>query len=341
MRNKSIHIKGLDGIRALAALILLWSHLAQECFATWFANGGGKISSWLPVCCAYVFFVLSGFLAGFKPSSNISLSKYYKKKAKRILPLYYFYIIFAIVVFMLMGRGDEVINSSLWFYIIPLPNIPFSGFGNAILPLAHLWFIGSLLVFYLIFPLVERWSGDKLLKTSAIIAIAWALAKWAIYLFIGKGTFVYKFWGTLGVDCMFLGVVLGILVKNGNKLISNISESSVISILAWLLFLTSGIYDNFIPSACRVEYMAVITCFLILSQLPMKPIVNLDNKVCDWLGGISYEIYVMQILVIILLSNLYTALGLSLPTIAIYAIVTAVVILVAWGVNRFVKLIFN
>jgi len=67
---------------------------------------------------------------------------------------------------------------------------------------------------------------------------------------------------------------------------------------------------------------------------PEKPVVNLDNKFCDWLGGISYEIYVMQILVIILLSDLYTLFGLSLPAVVIYAVVTAVVILVAWGVNK-------
>jgi len=214
-----------------------------------------------------VFFVVSGFLAGLRPSSNIPLKEYYRKKVKRILPLYYFYIVVAIGVFVLMGRSDEVINGTLWFYIFPLPNIPFCMI-NGILPLVHLWFIGSLLIFYLLYPLVERWSGDKLLKTSALIAILWMFGKFAIYAFSGKGTFIYRYWYTLGVDCMFLGVVLGVLVREKNKLIEKISNSGVIAILAWILFLTSRIYCRYIPSPCQIEFIAVITCFLIISQLP-------------------------------------------------------------------------
>jgi len=293
----------------------------------------GGVNNWLPVCCAYVFFVISGFLAGCRPSVNTPLTTYYKKKAKRILPLYYFYVVVSVMMFIITGRCAEVFKSSLLLYVLPVPNVAF-GLGLGIVPLVHLWFIGSLIIFYLVFPLIERWSGDKLLKVSGVIAVIWALAKWAIYIFIGKDTFIYRYWGTLGIDCMFLGVVLGILVKCGNELIKKLSDSSVVAILAWLLFMTSGLYGKYIPSACRVEYVAVISCFLILSQLPAKPIVNLDNKVFDWLGDISYEIYVMQILVIILLSELYTLLGLSLPAVIIYTVVTAVVIMVAWGVNK-------
>lgn len=333
-------LKGLDGIRTLAALILLWGHMSQSWFTKWGGWNDGLYSLNLPVCCAYVFFVLSGFLAGFRLNAVDSLHIYYKKKAKRILPQYYIYIVLAVIAFVALDRVSEVLNAWLWCYILPVPNIPFCN-GHGILPIVHLWFIGSLVIFYLVFPLVCRVSGDKILKTSVIIAVCWALVKWGLYAFVGKGTFIYKYWGCAGMDCLFGGVALGILVRDGNRIIQRISDSKWIAVIAWLLFLTSGLYGNFIPSACRVEYIAIITCLLILSQLPMKPVVNLDNKVCDWLGGISYEIYVMQILVIILLSNLYTALGLSLPTIAIYAIVTAVVILVAWGMNRLVKLIFN
>lgn len=331
----SSHIKGLNGLRAIAAIILLLGHTTQNEFATWISWGG--VNNWLPVCCAYIFFVISGFLAGIKPSGDVALPVYYKKKAKRILPLYYLYVFVVIGVFVLIGRDSEVINSNLWLYIIPFPNIPFT-WTAGIVPLVHLWFIGSLLFFYIIYPLIERWSGDNLLKVSVIITLVWALAKWAIYIFIGKGC-LYRFWGTLGIDCLFLGVVLGILVRDKNKWIEKVSTSNIVAVVAWILFLTSGLYGKYIPSACRVEYIAIITCLLILSQFPERPIVNLENKVCDWLGGISYEIYVFQIIVIILMFNLYTSFGLSLPAIIIYAAVTTVVILVAWGVNKLLRLV--
>ena len=298
----------------------------------------GGVNSWLPVCCAYVFFVLSGFLAGFRLNTVDSLSVYYKKKAKRILPQYYIYIVLAIIAFIALGRGSEVLNAWLGCYVLPVPNIPFCN-GHGILPVVHLWFIGSLVTFYLVFPLICRVSGNKILKTSVIIAVCWALAKWGLYAFVGKGTFIYKYWGCAGMDCLFGGVALGILVRDGNRIIQRISESKWIAVIAWVLFLASGLYGNFIPSACRVEYIAIITCLLILSQLPMTPIVNLDNKVCDWLGGISYEIYVMQILVIILLDTLYAYLGLHWHIAVIYFAVTAIVIAVAWGMNRLMCLL--
>lgn len=334
MLNK-IHLKGLNGLRAIAAIVLLWGHTSQDCFAMW----GKDISITLPVCCAYVFFVISGFLAGYKPSVNVPIATYYKKKAKRILPLYYLYLLFAILAFVIMGRCDDVFNLNLLFYIIPIPNIPFSGCGTAILPLVHLWFIGSLILFYLLFPLIERLCGKNLLKTSAAIAICWILLKIAIYVFVGKGTFIYKYCGTLGVDCLYGGVALGILVRDENVWIDKIKESSLASMSAWLLFLTSGLYQNYVPSVIRVDYIAILTGVLILSQLTEKPFINLDNKIFDWIGDVSYEIYVFQILLLILMSTMYNYLCISLPTVVIYLLTTTMVIIVAWGANEICKTI--
>ncbi|MBE6312290.1 MAG: acyltransferase [Bacteroidales bacterium] len=327
-----MRIKGLDGIRAICAFVLLWGHLTQEEFATWI-DSNASIRMYLPACCAYVFFVISGFLAGYKQSNEDSILTYYKKKAKRILPLYYLYVIIVIGAFAFIGRINEVLNDSFWWYLFLMPNVPFCGFFAPVLPLVHLWFIGSLLLFYLTFPIVKKFCGEKLLNASVIIAIVWALTKWMIYWFIGKETFIYRLWGTAGLDCMFAGVALGILVRKKNKLINIISKSNLLSVLTWLLFIMSGLYGMLIPSPVRVEYIAILACVLIISQLSENPIINLDNKVFDWLGSISYEIYVIQILIIILLSELYMSCSLCLPAVLIYAIVTIVVIFFSWGIH--------
>ena len=334
-----MYIKGLNGIRAIAATVLLLGHASQIDFAQWFTNNGlsqsGRID-YLPVCCAYVFFVISGFLSGFKSSKNKPLKDYFEKKAKRILPLYYFYIACSIIAFALLGRIDEIANVNLLFYLFPVPQLPFTGCGTAILPLVHLWFIGSLLLFYFVFPIVEKLSGNKIFRISLVIAICWFLLKCGLYIFVGKGTFVYKFVGVSALDCLFGGVALGVLVKKGNNVINKIVNSNIIAVIAWLLFLASGVYGNYIPSPVRVEYMAIITGLLILSQLNAKPIINLENRVCNWVGGISYEIYVMQILVIILLSTLYLNFNLHLQAVCIYLSVVITVILVAWGTNKLI-----
>lgn len=335
-----MYIKGLNGIRAIAAIVLLLGHASQTWFVSWFDDADFYLAeNFLPVCCAYVFFVISGFLSGYKSSKNKHIKEYFAKKTKRILPLYYFYIACSIIAFALLGRIDEIANVNLLFYLFPVPQLPFSGCGTAILPLVHLWFIGSLLLFYILFPIVEKYSGDKLLKVSLIISICWFLLKCGLYIFVGKETFVYKFVGVSALDCLFGGVALGVLVKKGNNVINKIVNSNIIAVIALLLFLASGFYGNHIPSPVRVEYIAIITSLLILSQLNAKPIINLENRVCNWVGGISYEIYVMQILVIILLSTLYLNFNLHLKAVCIYLSVVTTVILVAWGTNKLLRMI--
>jgi peptidoglycan/LPS O-acetylase OafA/YrhL len=61
--------------------------------------------------------------------------------------------------------------------------------------------------------------------------------------------------------------------------------------------------------------------------------------VCDFVGKISYGIYVIHPLLIFGLSALYRGAGIQLPTTAatilIYCIITAATILVAWLSYRF------
>jgi len=54
------HIKGLNGIRALAAIVLLCGHLAQSDFSTWFASGGVELIGY-----QYVARMCSLLLVGF------------------------------------------------------------------------------------------------------------------------------------------------------------------------------------------------------------------------------------------------------------------------------------
>lgn len=328
----TIHLKGINGLRALVALVILWGHIPQDAFAKW-----SEVKSLpLPICCAYVFFVISGFLSGFRHSSIESFACYYKSKVKRIFPLYYSYLLIAVFVYCLFGWPDEVIDNRLFYYLFLVPNIPFCS-ASGLVPVVHLWFIGSLLLFYLIFPIIVNLGKGRMLKLSAIICIFWALSKWAIYLFVGKDTFLYRYWGITGFDCAFAGVFFGVLFREKSVQVYSFLDSTFykgIAILAWVLFLSSGLYGSFLPAPVRVEYIVLLSICLIFDQLSNKPVLNLENKTCNWLGKVSYEIYVTQILIIVLLSSLYVKFNLSFPDYLVYLCVTGVVIFVSWLFNR-------
>ena len=76
----------------------------------------------------------------------------------------------------------------------------------------------------------------------------------------------------------------------------------VVAIIAWILFFTSGLYANYIPSPLRNEYIASISLLVIVAGLLRKPI--LENKVMNYLGQISYGIYVIHPLLIYVLTRI-------------------------------------
>ena len=97
MKNKE-HLKGLDSLRAIAALIVVWSHIEfikglknipQNNFI-FFPNAHFSVT---------LFFVLSGFLITFllvkefQKYQTISFKDFYIRRILRIWPLYYLIIL--------------------------------------------------------------------------------------------------------------------------------------------------------------------------------------------------------------------------------------------------------
>lgn len=146
---------GLDGLRAIAILVLVLGHCSQADF--WY--GTSSILTFpLPNGCLTILFVLSGFLAGLFAEKNVAdIKTYYSKRARRILPIYYLYIVLVIIIYILLGRSQEVLNAKLFYYIIPAGIIPFCK-SESILPLVHLWFLTPIIIFYLVHPWIEKWS---------------------------------------------------------------------------------------------------------------------------------------------------------------------------------------
>ena len=151
MSNDRLYLNGLDGLRSIAIFILVLGHCAQIDFVS---VGGVALKSMpFPAGCLTILFVLSGFLAGFfMEKNNSDILYYYKKRAGRILPVYYLYIAGVLLIYWFAGKASKVFVPNLWYYIIPAGIIPFCS-SNGILPLVHLWFVAVMVLFYLVFVL--------------------------------------------------------------------------------------------------------------------------------------------------------------------------------------------
>lgn len=128
--SKAIHLPGLNGLRAIAALSVMWGHVFQSTFGNW----GGVEGFALPVVADGVtlFFVISGFLITYlllneeAQSRHISIPRFYVRRILRIWPIYYLYMAIALTV------SHSWNDSNVWYYLFFGANIPFvltSGIG--------------------------------------------------------------------------------------------------------------------------------------------------------------------------------------------------------------------
>ena len=184
-------------------------------------------------------------------------------------------------------------------------------------------------MFYLSVPFVVKASKTSRIIPPLAISLFWLILKWSLYIFIGKDTFIYKFVGCTAFDILFLGFLVGIMASNESQVISKIADNKFVSIFTWVLFITLHYWGAYIPAPARTEVFAVISVLLILGQLSDKVLISLENKPLKWIGNISYEIYVIQIPVIISLSYLFEVLGIKPCGIIVYTICIIITILAA------------
>ncbi|MDB4926959.1 acyltransferase [Mucilaginibacter sp.] len=193
--NKLDYIPGLDGIRALAAFLVISTH--------WPNNSISLKFGWIGV---NIFFVLSGFLItrilvnekskDFKPY----IRNFFFKRALRILPIYYlFFLVTTLIIlftywFIPVLSHNEVILSAINSIKYDLPAYLTFTF-NTKLNLAyffnwhissnhfsgHVWSLAVEEQFYLIFPFIVYFSDTRTLKKIiiSIIIICPLMRLWA------------------------------------------------------------------------------------------------------------------------------------------------------------------
>lgn len=173
---------GLDAVRGLAILMVLCTHYFRFSPDTWLWAALNSVfkSSWLGVD---LFFSLSGFLITRiliqSREQEHYFRNFYARRALRIFPAYYLYLIF---VFFLFENFELAVSAAelqpwKWPLLCYVQNIVMTIDGTH-MPwrgLDHLWSLAVEEQFYLFWPLVVFMSPTRLLPRIciALIALAW------------------------------------------------------------------------------------------------------------------------------------------------------------------------
>lgn len=312
MRDKPIYFPGLNGLRAIAAIAVVITHIVLKLaefdldpyiFGV-FSDGKPK-GFFLGSYGVSIFFVLSGFLISYllleeKSQTGISIKKFYLRRILRIWPLYYLYLLISLITILIFGLDLNL--GSLFFYIFYAANIP-SILVTTLPLLAHYWSLGVEEQFYLFWPWVVK-KSSHLISLIVVLILGLTLTKVFLHLY-HPGSLLESAIHITRFHCMMMGALGAILYRNNNKLFLRVVDNKISQIFCWGIILLIATNRFHFISVIDNEVVSVVSVFLIVGQVNIKNrIVNLETSVFDYLGKISYGIYVIHPLLIFLFSKL-------------------------------------
>lgn len=316
--EKALYFSGLNGLRAIAAIAVLFSHTTMsfhsfglDSFIYGKNVDGNPKTTLLSGFGVSLFFTLSGFLITYllleeKKIKEINIKHFYFRRALRIWPLYYLYFVACIVTMIIFEI--PFLNSSVLFYAFMLPNIPFI-FGGMIGPISHFWSIGVEEQFYLFWPWIIK-KSNNVLKITITICISLIILKITVrYIDIlfhqGEMSWLYNLLHVIRFQCMLIGAIGGILYFQKNQLFLKIIDNLIVQSLSWLIIVLVAINKFHLISVIDNEFISVITVFIIIGQININNrIVNLDIAFFNFTGKISYGIYVIHPIIIFYISKI-------------------------------------
>lgn len=297
---KLIYHKSLDGVRAIAALMVMVFHFFSG------TNLPGSEWMFLKKIAVFgqtgvtLFFVLSGFLITRILLESKSLDGYFKnfyfRRVFRIFPLYYFFLlIFYFGYPVIFGAASTPFNQQFFYYTY-LQNFATTFHWNAIGP-DHFWSLAVEEHFYLFWPFVVYFLTNKQLLYVIIGIVLGALALRVYMLTEHFDVFYFTF---TRFDALAIGALLSLLeIKsvftsfNARKFLFVFVGVLIPTIAIWTF--VSGTANVFIQVIkyllLAIAYFGLIGYVLCLKK--EHPIgFFTSSKFMVFTGKISYGLYV-------------------------------------------------
>ena len=313
-KNESlaVYYPQIDSIRAIAVLFVLFHHYFTQ-----------KVTGLVPLgeFGVDIFFTLSGFLItgiliSYRSikSPGTAIKKFYFRRILRIFPVYYLYIFIAVLIF-----GREIPQKIIFWASIYGLNFYMINHGLITkYVFTHFWSLAVEEQFYLVWPFIILFLPFRYLKKIIVLAILISIG--FTYLNINIQLISYH-----PVSCM-QALATGGLVKyyslyDADKIMrfrKNLNLFLQLFISLWIC--TLFIYDLGVKYAYPVlRIFASLSTAVVL----IKIIFNLNGKRMNkflnsgklqFIGRISYGIYVYHILVLALVSPIIQKLVINFTT---------------------------
>jgi peptidoglycan/LPS O-acetylase OafA/YrhL len=305
-KSAKVFFPNLNGIRALAALMVVVSHI--ELHKTIFHVRRIPDTDLLNFGKAGVtiFFSLSGFLITYllleekRNFKAINFKSFYMRRLLRIWPLYFLVVAIGFTFFPSQSK------SALWLSVFFLPNLAFC---LKMLPAIFdpIWSIGTEEQFYIFHPHFFRIKSLKHVLYSLLIFIVsiWALQLLVDYLAPQNRfyTGLHKLLYYSRFDNMMIGAVVAVLYYNTKhpefdfvfqKTFNAIFRKKVQLVILniFLIYLIIYLMNDVHHGDVLISFLGSL---LIVNLCEAKTsIFQLNNKFLNYIGQISYGIYLLH-----------------------------------------------
>ncbi len=296
------YIPGLDGIRAIAVLIVLIAHMGFEHIIP----GGFGVT---------VFFFISGFLitrlllAESDTKGQIGLKNFYLRRFVRLYPALIFMIFGSVLLYGLLGLGVPSMTqlAAGIFYFTNIFQVSFQTYGGdmPVMPWTHLWSLAVEEHFYLIFPLVivlcrKNWTRCAIILTAILITVP----LWRSFIHFGTAlpSSEYNYMMTdARFDSLAWGCLLSVLLhlKGSLKPFKPLLGIIPTALAVGAILASFIIRDDNFRYTIRFSLQGAALFILVLNFYYLKAL-QFAIKICElkplaWIGQISYALYLWHV----------------------------------------------
>lgn len=330
----------IEGLRAVAILLVIFSHVESPIFPSGFIG-------------VDVFFVLSGYLITglllqeIRTGGRIHFARFYARRARRLLPaamllVFVVCLVEAVVInpfeqYRVIKAAFATLLYSSNFYFAHL-SVNYFDRGSAINPLLHTWSLAVEEQFYFVWPilllLLTRARNSS--KTILLALLTLATASFAFCIWYTSHTPMSAFFSSPARVWEFcLGALLVLVpdtfIRSAQRSCSWLGIGGFAGLLLCAQWIPSTEFPGFVAIFPALSTMAVL---LAGAGAPSSPIPRLlSTTPAQAVGGISYSLYLWHWPALIVAQQLFPSGSLGVRLAAL-AVATALAAITHWLVEN-------
>lgn len=322
-KNAGVYFPSLNGVRFVAALGVIMHHLEQHkyifglknVYRTSFVGGVfGKLG-------IIMFFVLSGFLITYlllkekEKTGRISVKNFYIRRMLRIWPLYYLIVLTGLFImpylpFMQVPGRSEFVHDhfgiKVFFMIFFMPNIVDTIFRTTPIPYTdQVWSVGVEEQFYFVWPWLVKYSKN-LMKTLMYIITGYFIIKFTLetlnYIYPQNKYFDNEnyFWTFFCIDDIALGGIMACVLYYKKEKVLNFLFNKYVQIFTYVSLAIITVKGIAVPHVTYEVYAIFFAVMIINLAANPKTIISFEHKVLNYLGKITYGLYLYHYIAIVI-----------------------------------------